>query len=399
MPRAISTVVTLLLLVLLFPSRTPAAPLADAYTLTDLGEVLVAGVDPLQPLVAGTLLGPNQIAALLFPVPVPLGFLPGGTFSIAAAICNGATVGLCGTGPFSLFTHACTFTGPGGLIDEGTLGDPDLFSAATSCNLSLVVAGYAEVPDRSHLEPTLWEDGQPRTLRLLADQQSAFLTAINDAGYSAGAATDEAGVLHAAFWSFAGAIFDLVAGSEARGINNRAGEIVVQDHAPVSQAAIYRSDGKHVLTPLEGLETSEGDGLDDDGNVLGASVTEGEEPGLTVRVATLWDAQDQPIALQARVTNADGWQLQRVLSRNAQGLIAGEGLVQGVRHGFVLTPVSDPPAGLVATVSSDTAPPPMPQDHAHVIRAIEAQLVMQRLLHPANSERIAERMQRALHTD
>jgi len=399
MHRTCQSVVILLLLVLLFPSRTPAAPLADAYTLTDLGEVLVAGVDPLQPLVAGTLLGPNQVAALLFPVPVPLGFLPGGTFSIAAAICNGETVGLCGTGPFSLFTHACTFTGPGGLRDLGTLGDPDLFSAATSCNLSLVVAGYAEVPDRSHLAPTLWDQGQSRTLRLLADQQSAFLTALNDAGYSAGAATDDAGVLHAAFWSFAGAIFDLGAHSEARGINNRGGEIVVQDRVPESQAAVYRSDGKHGLVPLAGLEASEGDGLDDDGNVLGASVTEGEEPGLRISVATLWDAQDQPIALQARVTNADGWQLQRALSRNAQGLIAGEGVVLGVRHGFVLTPVGDPPMPLVAAVSNATQPPPAPQDHAQALRVIEAQMVMHGLRHPAISDIVAKHMRRMVHRD
>jgi hypothetical protein len=394
-----SVATILLLLALLLPPLASAAPLADAYTLTDLGEVLVAGVDPLQPLVAGTLLGPTQVAALLFPVPVPLGFLPGGTFSIAAAICNGETVGLCGTGPFSLFTHACTFTGPGGLIDEGTLGDPDLFSAATSCNLSLIVAGYAEVPDRSHLEPTLWEEGVPRTLRLLADQQSAFLNAINDAGYSAGVATDEAGVIHAAFWSFAGAIFDLGANSEARGINNRGGEIVVQDRTPVSQAGVYRSDGKHVLVPLEGLEMSEGDGLDDDGNVLGASVTEGETPGGTIRVATLWDAADQPIALQPRVTNAAGWQLQRVLSRNTQGLIAGEGLFQGVRHGFVLTPAGDPPPALVATVPSAPAPPSTPQGHEHTMRAVEAQLGMHRLLHPAISTVVAERMHRAFHRE
>jgi len=318
-----------LLLAFLLPLQAQAQPPASAYTLTDLGHVIVASLDPTAPVVVGTFLAPDQLAAILYPTPLALGTLPDGLFSMANATVNGVVAGLCGTGPFSLFTHACVAVAGTGFVDLQTLGAPDLFSASVSVNAAGIVAGYGEVPDRSHLVPILWDNFQPRVLRTPTDEQSAFLTAINDAGYSVGAARFEDGRFHATLWGFTEGVFDLGADSEAIALNNSDGAVVVQDTGSDGvRTAIYRSDGKHLLLPLPG-----------------ASESHGVDAPSTVSAATLWDAEDQPVALQPLVLNSEGWHLDRAVSINALGLIAGQGTVQTAsgpqQRGFLLTPVAN----------------------------------------------------------
>jgi hypothetical protein len=57
-----------------------------------------------------------------------------------------------------------------------------------------------------------------------------------------------------------------------------------------------------------------------------------------VSVAYLPSHGWQPVALRDLVVNAAGWQLVSVAGLNNLGQIAGMGLINGQRHGFVLTP-------------------------------------------------------------
>src|SRR6185503_13963877 len=98
------------------------------------------------PVVVGTYFTPDQIAAILYPNPTVLGTLSGGLFSVANFTRNGLTVGYCGTGQFSLFTHACAYTVTDGVLDLGTMGDPSLFSAAVAVNAAGHIAVYGDNP-------------------------------------------------------------------------------------------------------------------------------------------------------------------------------------------------------------------------------------------------------------
>jgi hypothetical protein len=314
---------------------------ATQYTLTDLGPVIVTAIDPAVPVVVGSYYMPRQIAAIVYPQPVVLGTLPGGEFSVANFTRSGLTVGYCGTGQFSSFTHACAHTPVTGLEDLGTLGDPSLFSAATGCNSFGMVVGYGEDAGHTRLVPILWIGDQPQVLRTPTDQ-NAFAQAINDACYIVGSALDDDGTYHAALWSCGGGYWDLGTSAQGMAINNSDGAVLVQETTPTAmRAAIFRSDGKHPLAPLPGDHDIWPGGLNDFGVAVGTSILPGYDFPSTVSQPVLWQADDTPVALIPLVVNAAGWTLEEARDINNQGLIVGEGKLSGVRHGFLLTPVEN----------------------------------------------------------
>jgi hypothetical protein len=309
------------------------------YTLTDLGPSIAFALDPVAPVVVGTYFTPDQIAAILYPNPTVLGTLPGGLFSVANFTRNGLTVGYCGTGQFSLFTHACAYTTTDGVLDLGTLGDPSLFSAAAAVNAAGHIAVYGDNPSQTFLVPWVVVDGMQVLLRL-PDGGSGFPSGINDADYVIGSAMFDDGLFHAILWTLTGAYFDLGADSQAVAINNSDGSVLVQDATPEgTRAGIFRQDGHHRLAPLPGDVESRAGGLNDAGVSVGTSEPFARDFPSRMPHIVLWMADDTPVDVTPLVVNADGWVLQEGRDINNLGLIIGEGLFHGERHGFLLTPV------------------------------------------------------------
>jgi uncharacterized membrane protein len=124
--------ISLALLMLLVPLTSTAAP--PTYTLTDLGPTAIpVALDHDSPTAVGvTEVAPSghQTATEFTPAATVLGTLSGGNFSDASGICGSFQVGRFSTGHLGLLTHAWRRSGTGPLEDLGTLGVPDLFSAA-----------------------------------------------------------------------------------------------------------------------------------------------------------------------------------------------------------------------------------------------------------------------------
>ena len=338
---------------------------ATQYHFDDLGPVIATALDPDAPVAVGSYYMPAQIAAIVYPQPLVIGTLPGGTFSVAQYTRNRLTVGYCGTGQFSLLTHACAHTPDQGLQDLGTLGDPALFSAATSCNSSGLIAVYGENPSQTAIVPWVVV-GSLRVLLRTPTEGNAFTATINDAGYVIGTALAEDGRFHIFLWTLTGGAFDLGPGQGIT-LNNSDGAVLAQLDEPSLPAGVFRTDGLHRLPPLPGDDQSRGGGLNDHGVSVGTSLRFGANASSDVERIVLWQADDTAVDLTPLVLGAVGWTLEEGRDINNLGLILGEGVApDGTRHGFLLTPVEmavasvapPVPAGAVA-VPVDAMPLPV----------------------------------------
>ena len=133
------------------------------------------------------------------------------------------------------------------------------------------------------------------------------------------------------------------------GINDSTGAVLVLAFTPNgSRARLFRSDGPHTLPPLPGEVESFPGGLNDAEIAVGTSEPLARDFPSRMPHAVLWDTQDTPVALQPLVVNAEGWTLTDAVAIDNAGVIVGQGLFQGARHGFVLLPVLEAVAAVEA---------------------------------------------------
>ena len=327
-----------------------AAPVSQ-YTLTDLGATASPmAIAPTTDLTVGlqdvgTTPNEQPVASILAPIGLHLSTLPEGTFSTAQGVSgDGATViGFSSTGPLGLWTHATRWTAAGGVVDLGTLGSADLFSAARGTNSVGTLVGSADSPDQTALVPVVWTASTPSRLPTL-DGGDAFAVAINEAGDIVGNARTPEGQTHCVLWPVAGGITDCHTAdstfSMALGINTEGLVIGYADTADGPRGYVWLpSTGMQFLRPLEGDTQSAAYAINDAGVVVGRSAL--PHPDVATQLlhaaATRWD-NGTPTDLNTLIT-VPGWSLQQAVGINNRGEIVGTGTFNGQRHGFLLTPV------------------------------------------------------------
>lgn len=125
---------------------------------------------------------------------------------------------------------------------------------------------------------------------------------------------------------------------------NEAGTVI--GHAQFAdgreQAARWDGDSLSWLAQLSPQATARAFGISDAGLIVGQSkIWQDVAQGSFVSRATLWEgtaAHD----LTDLLSNGDGWTLSAAMGINASGQIVGQGLYQGKRVGFILSPVPEP---------------------------------------------------------
>jgi hypothetical protein len=346
----------LLLALLTLPALSHAL---GPYTLVPLDGLAVA-LDPTSPTAVGSTRGtPQQQPQLLTqagPVPIPL--LPDGNFGRGNGVCGPYSTGYSGTGPFSLLTHAFRWTtGQPEAEDLGT-ADPDnddLFSAGAAVNCAGFVAGYGdEHLGSTRIAPLLWgPDGSVRILATFLEDGDGFAQALNETGGVAGYGDTEDGT-HCALWMSAEAVTDCHPAPEA--LRSMAFDInahnAVVGPALLSGASgqrgfIRHSDGATMLLePLPGYTQSLAEGLDGTATIVVGHSMNDTAPGTPPESqCTVWE-HGQPLALVNYVLNLEGWQLDRCLGINAQGVILIEGRLGGIPTAALAIPappVAQPP--------------------------------------------------------
>jgi probable HAF family extracellular repeat protein len=312
---------------------------AAQYDLVDLG----AGGDVARLVIYQgvlTAVGQRQGQAVLWQrgqPPMPQGFLPEGTFSLLNGGGPEALVGYSGTGHLSLETHAMLIEG-GQRIDLGTLGSPDLFSAATGLNAKTII-GYCTTPQVT-VAPCTWARPHAMAQALVTlGGRHGRLAAINARGQMVGQAQTATGEDHAGLWE-QGQVTDLTPGtgihSDAKDINRRGVIVGLRQQEAVrwSPPAYAPEDlgrfSGDVLTQLVAVN--------DEGLAVGTSIPPCTPapplcaPSRAIRLTgtTLEDLNT--------LVDAPGWVLETALGVTDTGAIAGSGTLHGETHVWLLVP-------------------------------------------------------------
>ena len=150
-----------------------AAPVSQ-YTITDLGATAIPmAIAPTTLMVVGvqdvdTAPHQHQVASILTPYEQPLAPLPQGRFSTAQGVYGATVVGAATTGNLDLWTHATRWTAASDIVDLGTLGSANLFSAARGINSVGTLVGSADSPDQTAIVPVVWTESTLSRLPTLA---------------------------------------------------------------------------------------------------------------------------------------------------------------------------------------------------------------------------------------
>jgi probable HAF family extracellular repeat protein len=283
------------------------------------------------------------------------------------------------------------------LADNGLLAF--LWSPKGSVNLfplpggDTTVAGginaQGEISGRSAIgygyHAVLWVNGEVQDLGTLPGGFISWATSINAAGEVAGASDGSGFQPHAMIWSKARGMQNLgtFAGgsySVAFGINRREQVVGYSDVANgASYAFIWSSaGGMHELPSLPGGGGSSGNAINDFGQVAGGSecgagcihaVLWNRKPGSIQDLGTLapsafssayginnkmqvvgsvtgssfprafvWSSTTGMLDLNNLIPQNSGWFLEYAFAINDHGQIAGQGILNGETHAFLLTP-------------------------------------------------------------
>lgn len=260
-------VVSLFVLLLLTPSLLHAAP--ASYTVVELGNVVsIAAIDRDGGRVVGTV-GPSQRAAILYPTLALLDLLPGGGFNRALGTTQGITVGVSATGLNGVQTHAFRHTDAGGVVDLGTLGAADLFSAAVAVNMNDRIVGYCDNATRAQIVACQWDSGSISALPSRGGRSAAY--AVNSGGEVVGQDSEDAGLGTPVRWPTSGGVerLDPLQRMGAAQAINDAGVIVgyVQVGRPPT-AFVWTPGGGLVELPGLGTLGSVAQGVSADGAVV-----------------------------------------------------------------------------------------------------------------------------------
>ncbi|MFL5962431.1 MAG: DUF6531 domain-containing protein [Gaiellaceae bacterium] len=171
----------------------------------------------------------------------------------------------------------------------------------------------------------------------------ATLFGINDSGRMVGVARMADGLYHAVAGATVGGFTDLGAGADsyAWAISNTG--IIVGARGPfgIGSAFVVDGSGLHTLPLLGRTGTSAGAfAVNDDGVVVGtADVKTGTKTYESH--AVLWK-DGQIVDLNSFVPDGSGWLLTHAEGINDKGQIVGDGVLNGVGHSWVLSPVGVP---------------------------------------------------------
>ena len=200
----------------------------------------------------------------------------------------------------------------------------------------------------SNNQAFLWSAGKLKRLAPPPGFTAADAGAVNDHGEAAGKANRlGSGVTrtHALLWNASGQAKDLgvlpgYTDSIARGINNKgqvAGWVGLSGGTGVRgltfhyQAFLWQNGRMRGLGSIKRLHDSKASALNDKGQVVGNAYYRTDEAAL------LWQ-KGKVYELNTLVPAHSGWKLQNALVINSQGWIIGNGIHNGIRRGFLLTP-------------------------------------------------------------
>jgi probable HAF family extracellular repeat protein len=334
---------------------------APAYEIQDLGNVLPQGINA-EGVAAGSVVLAAQQAVVILPdgTLTPLGFLPNGNFSRANGISGEMVVGYSSTGRLALQTHAFIWTLLLGMQDLGTLGDAELFSAATGVNGSGTIVGYGTRPvpgGGEERRPVFWIAEQIADLGTLGGPEG-FTNAMNEQGDIVGESQTANGVFHATLWPVDGAPVDLdTLGSRfsvAVAVNITRQVIGdVQLPGGRQRGFVWTPSGSmQELSVFPGDEASAARDINDAGIIVGSSWRSDPVQPRVIARAVAW-VNSTISDLNTLIDDPD-WTLESAQAINEAGWIVGTGTFQGHPHAFLLKPIP-----------TEEDPPPPPRHHRH----------------------------------
>lgn len=237
--------------------------------------------------------------------------------------------------------HACLWNAAtGSKIDLDSIGSAN--SEAHGINDLNQVVGYYYTPSGT-ARAFRWIAGPGmKDLGTLSGGTFSFAYGINEASRVVGSGTTvtQARTVeqHAFLWE--GTMRDLgtLPGhnrSAAFAINNAGVVVGYSSAGRIQHAVLWRAGAIQDLGTLEGGTRSAALAINDAGEVVGSSTVAGG-----AQRAMRWSASTGMTDLNLRLSPAQRkrWSLQEARAINTKGQIAGWGLLDGQRHGFLLTP-------------------------------------------------------------
>lgn len=269
-----------------------------------------------------------------------------GSHAYATAINDaGQMAGAYSPDPLKAQFQAARFFGNGIKLLGGFPADVRGFSLsqAESINAKSQLVGV------SNNQAFFWDRGKLRRLLPPPGFRASEARAVNDTGQAAGKGEKTVGGAvrsHALLWDKAGRAKDLGAlpgytDSVARAINNRGqvagwvsatGGTAGHKIAFHYQAFLWQGGRMRGLGSIPRIKDSKASALNDKGQVVGNAYYKTDEAAL------LWQ-NGKVYELNTLVPPHSGWKLQNALGINAHGWIIGNGIHNGIRRAFLLTPL------------------------------------------------------------
>lgn len=346
---AIAAVLVAVAAVLIAEQAAPASgPSADLYSVVDLGTLggtvsegagishsgVISGF-------AATAAGVTDAALWRDGQIVDLGTL-GGTSAVAIDVNpRGQAVGFSSN---AAGVNRGFLWEDGTLSDLGTLGGP--IGRANRINARGEIVGFSSTA-AGPIHATRWYHGSTTDLGTFGGPFS-LAAGINGAGEIVGAATYPDGLEHGALWRHdemtdLGALPPAYPDSRAIRINDRGQAIGWAASAPgnVEQIvgathAVLWDDGQVVDLGTLGGPTSRAYGINEHTQIVGTARTAGGADH-----AFLWQ-DGQMTDANDLLPSDSGWTLTIALGIDEQGAFVGQGIHNGQRHGFLVTPAGRP---------------------------------------------------------
>lgn len=311
---------------------------ATHYTLTDLGPTTVLALSKSDTTAVGYDTSTGQvIAAQLAPTFRSLGTLPQGLASRALGASSERIAGYAFT---DRAQHAVLWTADGAMVDLSVrVGEPQLQTATATNGTDMAALTTG---------PVILVNGTSLLELPTPDGAHGYIYALNNAGDAVGYTSMPTGHIHCTVWPVSGGVIDCApptggGNSVAKDINN-AGHIVGYTEEPGATRGFVwlPQSGMLLLPPMPDATRSEAASLNDAGAIVGRSYT----PGLcgtcppSPQAAVLWQ-DGQPLDLQPYVINGAGWELGQAIGINNDGVIVGQGTLNGQPHSWLLTPTTD----------------------------------------------------------
>lgn len=268
-------------------------------------------------------------------VPASLGVLPGGTFSYGTGInVSGQVVGDADTSAGSV--HAFISPGPGTLVDLGVKAGW-IESHATGINDLGWVVGYGILKGGNTRAFVTTAPGGFVELGTLGGSSSAAL-GVNDSGMVVGWAENTAGVAHAFRLRSDGTMEDLggpgSASTASFGTAINDSGVVVGYSGPQGAFHVVRSNangGLDDLGTMSGYSSSQASGINSQGQIVGSAFN-----AFGPSSAFFYTDKTGYVDLNAMIGPDSGWTITSAAAINDLGSIAATGYLNGRMHAIRL---------------------------------------------------------------